>query len=433
MRASVVRSLLCLAAVLLLLPALVWGTGTQEKKAEQILLKMGDNLPDRTGTWGAVVEQINAEFIKEHPNVRIETESYPDQPYQQKIKLYATSGQLPDVFKYWSFSTLLKPLVDAKLVAELNMADFKGLNYLAGALESNMYYGKLWGIPVSGDLWVVYYNKRLFKQAGVAVPETSDQVLAAIPKFKAQGLIPMSTDGKDSWPLCITWDNIIGRLTGDFSIVQAALDRKMKFTDPPFVQAAKVLQDMVRAGLFQADLVTSDYGASRNLFGQEKAAMYLMGSWELGLVTDQNFPQSFRDNISVFKFPLIQGGKGSRDDLVAWFGGNYVVNAGSKYKELGIEYLKFYAGRFPTLIWDKQAAVPAQRVQPTAKDSELAKSLLQIAADAKQSSGTPSLDRSTPAFKEDEQKFMRDLAALVLSPEQFARQLDASAETAAKQ
>jgi len=258
-------------------------------------------------------------------------------------------------------------------------------------------------------------------------------VLAMGPKFKAQGVIPMSTDGKDSWPLCVTWDNIIGRLTGDYSVVQAALDRKMKFTDPPFVQAAKVLQDMVRAGLFQADLVTSDYGASRNLFGQEKAAMYLMGSWELGLVTDQNFPQSFRDNLSVFKFPLIKGGKGGRDDLVAWFGGNYVVNANSKYKDLGIEYLKFYAKRFPTLIWEKQAAVPAQRVESTPKDTELAKSLLQIAADAKQTSGSPSLDRSTPAFKEDEQKFVRDLAALVLTPEKFAKQLDASAETAATQ
>jgi len=433
MKRNVFRTVLCLAAVLILLPALLWAGGKQEKKPEQILLKMGDNLPDRTGTWGAVVEQINAEFIKEHPNVKIETESYPDQPYQQKIKLYAASGQLPDVFKYWSFSTLLKPLVDAKLVAELNVADFKDLNYLAGALESNTYDGKLWGIPVSGDLWVVYYNKRLFKQVGVTVPETSDEVLAMIPKFKAQGLIPMSTDGKDSWPLCITWDNIIGRLTSDYSIIQTALDRKMKFTDPPFVQAAKILQDMVKARLFQADLVTSDYGASRNLFGQEKAAMYLMGSWELGLVTDQNFPQGFRDNVSVFKFPLIKGGKGGRDDLVAWFGGNYVVNANSKYKDLGIEYLKFYANRFPTLIWEKQAAVPAQRVEATAKDSELAKSLLQIAADAKQSSGTPSLDRSTPAFKEDEQKFVRDLAALVLTPEQFARQLDASAETAAKQ
>ncbi len=425
------RTLLCLAAVLLL-PALVWAAGTQEKKAEQVLLKMGDNLPDRAGTWGAVVEQINAEFIKAHPNVKIETESYQDQPYQQKIKLYATAGQLPDVFKYWSFSTLLKPMVDAKMVAELNLADFQELDYLAGALESNMYDGKLWGIPVSGDLWVVYYNQRLFKQAGVTVPETSDDVVAMIPKLKAQGLIPMSTDGKDAWPLNITWDNIVGRLTGDFSVIQAALDRKMKFTDAPFAQAARTLQDMVRAGLFQEDLITSDYGAARNLFGQEKAAMYLMGSWELGLVTDQNFPQSFRDNLSVFKFPAIKGGKGSRDDLMAWFGGNYVVNAGSKHKELGIEYLKFYAKRFPTLIWEKQAAVPAQRVQPTAKDTELARSLLAIAAAAKQSSGTPSIDRSTPAFKEDAQKFVRDLAGLVLTPEQFAAQLDASAETAAQ-
>jgi raffinose/stachyose/melibiose transport system substrate-binding protein len=433
MKRRTLRVLTCLAALLLLLPALVWAGGKQEKAAAATLLKMGDNLPDRTGTWGAVVEQINAEFIKAHPNVKIETESYQDQPYQQKIKLYATAGQLPDVFKYWSFSTLLKPMVDAKLVAELNMAEFKELNYLAGALESNMYYGKLWGIPVSGDLWVVYYNKRLFQQAGVSVPETSDDVLAMVPKFKAQGLVPMSTDGKDAWPLCITWDNIIGRLTGDFTLVQAALDRKMKFTDAPFVQAARVLQNMVKAGLFQADLITSDYGASRNLFGQEKAAMYLMGSWELGLVTDQNFPAGFRDNLSVFKFPTIQGGKGGRDDLVAWFGGNYVVNSGSKNKDLGIEYLKFYAQRFPTLIWEKQAAVPAQRVQPTAKDTELAKSLLAIAAEATQSSGTPSLDRSTPAFKEDEQRLARDLAAGVLTPEQFAAQLDASAETASKQ
>ena len=41
--------------------------------------------------------------------MEIVTESYPDQPYQQKIKIYATAKQLPDVFKYWSFSTLLKP------------------------------------------------------------------------------------------------------------------------------------------------------------------------------------------------------------------------------------------------------------------------------------------------------------------------------------
>ncbi len=423
--------ILALCLTLAAAPALLWAGGGGEQKAEKITLRMGDNLPNRTGTWGAVVEQINAEFTKTHPNVTIETESYPDQPYQEKIKLYATSGQLPDVMKYWSFSTLLKPLVDAGFVAELKYDEFKVFDYLPGALESNMYGGKLYGIPVSGDLWVVYYNKRLFKDAGVEVSATFDQLLAAPSKLRARGIVPMSTDGKDAWPLCITWDNIVGRITGDFDVIDKAVARSMKFTDAPFVQAARYMQDAFKAGLFQDDLLTSDYGASRNLFGQEKAAMYLMGSWEMGLVTDANFPQSFRDNVGVFKFPAFAGGKGSADDLVAWYGGNYIVNAKSKYRDLGIEYLKLYAKLFPALAWASGATFPAQKVQATAKDSELSRGLVAIANSARTTSGTPSLDMSTPAFKEDEQKFIKDLVAGVLSPEEFVKKLDASAAAAA--
>src|SRR5439155_15677068 len=57
----------------------------------KVTIKMGDNLPDRSNTWGAIVEQINREFKAAHAGVEIVTESYPDQPYQQKIKTYATA------------------------------------------------------------------------------------------------------------------------------------------------------------------------------------------------------------------------------------------------------------------------------------------------------------------------------------------------------
>jgi raffinose/stachyose/melibiose transport system substrate-binding protein len=127
---SLVR-VLGVALVLALLPALSWA-------APKIVMRMGDNLTDRQNTWGAVVEQINADFTKAHPDVSFETESYPDQPYQEKIKLYATSGQLPDVMKYWSLPSMLKPMVDAKLAAELPAADFKALNFVPGSLEVNM-------------------------------------------------------------------------------------------------------------------------------------------------------------------------------------------------------------------------------------------------------------------------------------------------------
>jgi hypothetical protein len=101
--------------------------------------------------------------------------------------------------------------------------------------------------------------------------------------------------------------------------------------------------------------------------------MYIMGSWEMGLGTDPNFSQSFRDNLDVIKFPVLVGGKGIADDTLAWFGGNYIVNAKSKNKALALEYLKMFAEKFPAYAWEAGAAVPAQKVTPRPTDTVAAK------------------------------------------------------------
>lgn len=416
-----------LASGLMLSSVLSFGAG-------KIDLKMGDNLSDRTNGWGAIVETINGEFKAANPGVNLVTESYPDQPYQQKIKIYATAKQLPDIFKYWSFSTLLKPLVDGKFVLPLNRADFEKLGYMPGALDANTYNGKLYGIPVSADFWVIYYNKKLFKEAGVTrLPATLEELIGLAPQFKAKGIIPMTTDGKDAWPMAITFDQLAWRISGDATLPRKALERKIKFTDPVFVRAAAELKKLATSGLFQEDLDVSDYGAARNLFGQEKAAMFLMGSWELGLGTDASFSDDFRANVDAFKFPLVAGGKGKVNDLFAWFGGNYVVSATSKHTDLGVKYLTLYAKRFPQLAWEKQAAFPAQKVEALPNDTPLTKTLLRIAAEAKATSGTGSLDLSTPAFKNDLENACRELCSGLITPEEFTRKVDASAEKAAKQ
>jgi len=399
----------------------------------KLTVKLGDNLPDRSNTWGAVVEQINAEFKAANPGVEIVTESYPDQPYQQKIKIYATAKQLPDVFKFWSVTALLKPLVTGGFIEPLNRSDFDKLDYLTGALESNVYGGKLYGIPVSADLWVIYYNKKLFKDAGIdKPPATVDELIAVAGKLKARGLVPMVTDGKDAWPLCITFDQLAWRISGDATLPAKALAREARFTDPVFVQAARELSRMIKAGLFQDDLMVTDYGAARNLFGQGRAAMYLMGSWELGLGADKTFSDGFRTHVDAFKFPLVAGGKGKVDDLFAWYGGNYVVSASSKHKALAVKYLQFYARRFPVLAWDKQAALPAQKVTARPGDTAVARTLLQIVSDAKATSGTPSLDLSTPRFKDDIENAMRELASDLISPDEFTRKVDLAADKASR-
>lgn len=429
------KKILCVLAGALLIAGAAFAAGTPDAKkpAGKIILKMGDNLPDRKNGYGAVIERINAEFIATHPNVEIVTESYQDQPWQEKVKIYATANQLPDVLKYWSFSGMMTPLIDAGLVEKLNYKDFTGFGYMPGSLEGNMYDGNLYGIPVSGDMWVIYINKSLFAKAGVPVPTSWEDIIASAAKFRALGITPVVTNGKEGWPLCELFDNISQRINGDFTRVAAAQKRTAKYTDADFVSAAAYIQKLVKAGVFQDNLSTSDYGDARNMFGQERAAMYMMGSWEMSLATDTNFSENFRKNLDVIKFPLVKGGKGTSNDVLAWFGGNYIISSTSKNKALAAEYLKLLGKRFGELAWEAQACFPAQKVTPRPTDTLVSKKLLQIAADAKSTSGTPGLDRSDNVFKEDHQDLIRQLCALMITPEAFTKALDASADRAAKQ
>lgn len=429
------RKIVSVCACALLAVATVFANGGTDtsKSGGKIVLKMGDNLPDRKNGYGAVIEQINAEFKATHPNVDIVTESYQDQPWQEKVKIYATANQLPDVMKYWSFPGMMKPLIEAGLLEKMNIADFKSYGYMPGALEGNVYDGKLYGIPISGDMWVVYVNKSLFAKAGVPIPTSWEDIVASVAKFKAIGVTPMVTNGKEGWPLCELYDNISERINGNFGRVDAALKRTAKYTDPDFVSAADYIQKLVKAGVFQENLSTSDYGDARNMFGQERAAMYMMGSWEMSLATDVNFSENFRNSLDVIKFPVVKGGKGSADDVLAWFGGNYIISSTSNNKALAYEYVKLLGKRFGAIAWEKQACFPAQKVTPRANDTLVSKKLLQIAADAKTTSGTPGLDRSDSVFKEDHQELIRQLCALMITPENFAKTLDASAARAASQ
>lgn len=428
-----IRKYFCILMMFIMVAGFTAAEGQKDESGKPVVIKMGDNLPDRSNGLGAVAETVNQEFIRLHPEVSFEVESYQDQAYQQKIKIYATAGQLPDVMKYWSFSTLLQPLVESKLVEPLDRNAVKDLPWLPGALEGNVYDGELYGIPTSADLWVVFYNEAIFDEVGVEIPATFAGMKAAAAKLSAAGYIPAVTDGKDGWPLSISYDNILWRVTGDYSVMEEALAGKKSFTDPEFLKAAELYQEVFHSsGIFRNDLVTTDYGAARNLFGQEQAAMYIMGAWELGMASDPNFSERFRSNVHATRFPVLRGGEDQRDNLVAWYGGNYIVKADSKHKDLAMEYIKLYSEIYADVMWDLQAGFPAQAIQPSDKDNDLAKDLLQIAGEAKETSGTTSLDRLDAAFKEAHQKLCKDLAAGVITPEQFCKDMDVALKKALK-
>lgn len=397
----------------------------------KITLRLSDNIPDRNHGWGVIIEQINAEFKKNHPQVELVTESLQDQAYQQKIKIYAASNQLPDIMKYWSFSSMMPPLINNGYIMPLDRKAWENFNFLAGALDSNTYHDNLYGLPVTADVWLIYYNKALFEKYQVKLPTTTDELIAAAKIFRSNQIIPVVTDGRDAWPLTITKDMIFFRQTGDYSLAQQALDRKITATHPAFLNAAKEYRRLIEAKVFNDDLLTTDYGAAKNLFGQERAAMYIMGNWEMSIASDTSFSEHFRKNLGVLNFPAVKGGKGNVDDIFCWFGGNYIVNARTKYKSLCLDYLKTYFTMYPNLTWKAKATFPAQKVQTIEEDNEVAQAIVAMTNNAKRSAGPPLLDKSTDEFKQLEQKYVSELTIGLKTPEQYVEALDKAMDKAA--
>lgn len=82
----------------------------------------------------------------------------------------------------------------------LDLNDFleeSGLKDQFTNLEMFTFNDSVYGLPLNGYVEGIFYNKEIFEQAGVEVPETFDDLVQAVEKLKAAGYTPMALANKD--------------------------------------------------------------------------------------------------------------------------------------------------------------------------------------------------------------------------------------------
>ncbi len=406
-----------------------------EDTAKPVNLKFFSNMPDQTAGMGLAEKTLVDEYMKANPNVKIEIEALQDEPYKQKFKAYIASNELPDLFQAWGFRAFFEPVMKGGFAAELNKDDYKDYTFLPTSMDGFSYDGKLYGLPRNTDYYVMYYNKGLFDQAGVKVPTTFQELLDATKALRAKGIQPCSTNGKDKWAIISFYHNLYLLESGESQLIYDAVARKTKFADNPvFLKAAQDLKALMDVGFFQDSFVSADYGAARNLFTQEKAAMYYMGSWEIGMQSDTSFPESFRNNVSAFMVPVIEGGKGKDTDLFGMYGGGYAVSSASPSKDEAVKLLNFMLkpDNWSKIGWQSGGVISAQDITPyaTGKETQLQKTMLDILHSATSMSGQNFCEASAPSFKTASQDLGQTLAAGIITPEKFIEELDKAADKA---
>lgn len=371
---------------------------------EEVTIRVFSNLPDRTSGQGLIEQMLFDQYMAENPNVHLEIEALDDNSYKTKFNAYASGSSMPDFINVWGLPSFLSEVIDAGLIAELNPDDYKDYNFLPGSLDGFSKDGKLYGLARNTDVMLFYYNKALFEENGVKVPETYDDLLSAAKTFNDAGIIPVSMDGSDKYPMTIFLSSIFQRYIGDDTKSEMAnAVQNGDFSNEAWSSSLALMRETVDEGLFQTGFETTDYGTAMNLFTNGQAAMYYMGSWEMSMATNQDIPDEIRNNIGVFTMPMVDGGNGKTTDIAAWHGGGHAVTANSPVKEEAIKLLNFMyePENWSRLCWENGVCMSAQNFYDYLKgdETQLQLDLVDIVKSSTNMSGALINDLGTNEYK----------------------------------
>jgi N,N'-diacetylchitobiose transport system substrate-binding protein len=122
----------------------------------------------------AIVKQVNDEFAKKHPGVKVDVQIQQWTSITTKLTTALASDNPPDVVEMGNTQTPLQTYSGGLADLTNDLPSFEdSKNWLSGLVASTQFDGKTYAVPLYGGTKVVMYNKDLFAKAGISKPPTS--------------------------------------------------------------------------------------------------------------------------------------------------------------------------------------------------------------------------------------------------------------------
>ena len=316
-----------------------------------------------------VVNEIFEEYQTANPHVKIVQEVLENEQYKNKLQVISASNQLPDIGMTWS-GGFIQPYVEGNRFTPLDDILADGLKelFVAGTTEAYQVDGKTYALPLELNIVPLYYNKAIFAEHNLEVPKNFEEFKRVVQTLADNNVAPIALGNKDRWTGSLWYMYLADRIGGP-EVLTSAINRSGSFEDESLIKAAEEIQNLVNMNAFVRGFngLSNDEGKSE--FLNEKAAMYLMGSWELpNFTTNEEIPQEFRDNVGYFKFPAVEGGKGNADSWVGGPGVGLFVAENSPVKEEAKKFVKFFVERWGEQAVTRVGIIPATTVDTSALD-----------------------------------------------------------------
>jgi multiple sugar transport system substrate-binding protein len=237
------------------------------------------NCGDNTGAGIPLQEELIKSWEAENQGYKVQVEFVPWGQCQEKSTTLASAGNPPAVA--YMGSRTLKQLAANDLIIPVNMTDEEKATYAAPILGTITANGKQWGLPRAFSTKALYWNKDLFKEAGLD-PDGFGLAAASFDNTMHQFMNYVYTNGGE--------------------VINA--DGEIVFNSPNNVEALAFYGKM--AEVSQPGPVAYDRAKLRPLFSEGQIGMFISGPWERVRVEDVNWGVA----------PLPHGPKGGAGTLL---------------------------------------------------------------------------------------------------------------------
>ncbi|MFE2973632.1 extracellular solute-binding protein [Streptomyces sp. NPDC059258] len=281
------------------------------------------------GSEDKVFKKLAEGFEKKHPKVDVKYVNVPFGEAQNKFKNAAQAGDgAPDVIRSevaWTpdFANLgyLAPLDGT--AALKNQDDF-----LKQAVASTEYEDKTYAVPQVIDSMGVFYNKKMFKEAGVEAPASLDDLKTVAKKIKDKtGKTGLYLRGDDPY-------YFLSFLYGEGGDMVDAGSKSVTIDKPEGVKAFKAVKELVDDGTAKTD-ASDGWENMMQAFKNGDVAMMINGPWAVAdTLTGSQFTD--KDNLGVAPVPAGSAAQGAPQG-----GHNLAVYAGSKNLDASYAFVEY--------------------------------------------------------------------------------------------
>ena len=289
----------------------------------------------------ALFQNIADDFAAQNPGVNIEITSFGFDDFLRVMPLALDGGEGPDVaYVPWGLQALGRYALGGHAVELTDLAAENGWldHYLMSDIEltNSLTPGQMYGIPFENVTIGVFYNKDVFAELGLELPETLEDFEAIMQTILDAGITPISVGGRDSWPLAHVWLQLV-HTAMPIEVITGIEnnDPAYRLDTPEFLAATQKTLEWTQAGYLDPNMLSTGFVDANNLFINGDVAMNIGGTWVMN-----DFAMLPEFDVGFFPTPQL-------DPELPWHAGgknpynNLMINSTTEKMDLAIEFVDY--------------------------------------------------------------------------------------------